>query len=68
MHLGLKTLEAFLRAHSTSPHLVLAVVTATEGSTYRKPGAMMLIGPGVISRGWFPAAVSRVTSVNARGR
>ncbi len=46
MHLGLKTLEAFLRAHSTSPHLVLAVVTATEGSTYRKPGAMMLIGPG----------------------
>lgn len=46
MHLGLKALDTFLRAHAQSSHLVLAVVTATEGSTYRKPGAMMLIGPG----------------------
>lgn len=56
MHLGLKSLQAFAHAHRESPHLVLAVVTATEGSTYRKPGAIMLIGPegdfaGLVSGG-----------------
>ncbi len=56
MHLGLKTLRAFLLEHADASQLVLAVVVATEGSTYRKPGAMMLIGPdgdyaGLVSGG-----------------
>lgn len=56
MHLGLKTLAAFLDAHQAESHLVLATVVATEGSTYRKPGAMMLVNAsgdfaGLISGG-----------------
>ncbi len=56
MHLGLKTLEAFLAANRDAPALVLATVVATEGSTYRKPGAMMLVNErgehaGLISGG-----------------
>jgi len=43
MHLGLKTLESFLETHRAEPYLVLVTVVATEGSTYRKPGAMMLV-------------------------
>jgi xanthine/CO dehydrogenase XdhC/CoxF family maturation factor len=43
MHLGLRELETFFLAHREDPALVLATVVATEGSTYRKPGAMMLI-------------------------
>jgi xanthine/CO dehydrogenase XdhC/CoxF family maturation factor len=43
MHLGLRELERFFRAHRKDAFLVLATVVATEGSTYRKPGAMMLI-------------------------
>ena len=40
MHLGLKALEAFLASNRDETALVLATVIATEGSTYRKPGAM----------------------------
>jgi len=46
----------FFRARPAEESLVLATVIATEGSTYRKPGAMMLIAPdgrfaGLISGG-----------------
>jgi xanthine dehydrogenase accessory factor len=56
MHLGLKTLEAFLAANRDAESLVLATVVATEGSTYRKPGALMLVNQngehaGLISGG-----------------
>ena len=43
MHLGLSKLMSFLAAHANDEQLVLAVVIATEGSSYRKPGALMLI-------------------------
>lgn len=43
MHLGLKQLAGFFDSHKHEDHLVLATVVATQGSTYRKPGAMMLI-------------------------
>ncbi|MEE4175101.1 MAG: XdhC family protein [Xanthomonadales bacterium] len=42
MNLGLESLQAFLAANRDAPALVLATVIATEGSTYRKPGAMLL--------------------------
>ncbi|MGD8930625.1 MAG: XdhC family protein [Lysobacterales bacterium] len=56
MHLGMPPLLAFYREHRADEALVLAVVIATEGSTYRKPGAMMLISrdgafEGLISGG-----------------
>ena len=34
------------RARAEGAPLVLATVVATRGSTYRKAGAQMLIGPG----------------------
>ena len=43
VHLGLPALLEFFSAHRDAGPLVLATVIATEGSTYRKPGAMMLI-------------------------
>ncbi len=43
MNLGLRELRVFLQQHKNDQSLVLATVTATEGSSYRKPGAMMLI-------------------------
>jgi xanthine/CO dehydrogenase XdhC/CoxF family maturation factor len=43
MNLGLRELATFLAEHKQDKSLVLATVTATEGSSYRKPGAMMLI-------------------------
>jgi xanthine/CO dehydrogenase XdhC/CoxF family maturation factor len=43
MNLGLRELASFLAEHNNDQSLVLATVTATEGSSYRKPGAMMLI-------------------------
>lgn len=43
MHLGISTLLDFYRAHRADDALILATVIATKGSTYRKPGAMMLI-------------------------
>ena len=56
MHLGLSALLEFYRAHQTDKSLVLGTVIATEGSTYRKAGAMMRIAAdsnyqGLISGG-----------------
>jgi xanthine dehydrogenase accessory factor len=56
MHLGIPALLDFYRKHRDEDSLVLATITATEGSTYRKPGAMMLISregayEGMISGG-----------------
>jgi len=60
MHLGLSALLEFYHAHQTDEALVLGTVIATEGSTYRKPGAMMLIAAdnsyhGLISGGCLEA-------------
>lgn len=46
MHLGITALLEFYRRHREEDSLVLATIIDTEGSTYRKPGAMMLISPG----------------------
>lgn len=46
MHLGTPALLEFFRRHRDDDSLVLATVIATEGSTYRKPGAMMLMARG----------------------
>jgi len=43
MNLGLRELADFLAEHNNDQALVLATVTATQGSSYRKPGAMMLV-------------------------
>lgn len=56
MHLGIPSLLDFFRAHRNEDSLVLATIVETEGSTYRKPGAMMLISregefEGMISGG-----------------
>jgi xanthine/CO dehydrogenase XdhC/CoxF family maturation factor len=56
MHLGTPALLDFYRAHRHDGDLVLATIIATVGSTYRKPGAMMLIArdgdfEGLISGG-----------------
>lgn len=56
MHLGTHALLEFFRARQHQPALVLATIIGTEGSTYRKPGAMMLIAAdgayeGMISGG-----------------
>jgi len=56
MHLGTGALLKFFQAHRDDQSLVLVSITATEGSTYRKPGAMMLISQdhayeGMISGG-----------------
>ncbi len=56
MHLGIPALLDFYRAHKSEDSLVLATIVETEGSTYRKPGAMMLISrdgafEGMISGG-----------------
>lgn len=39
-------LPMFERARANGSPLVLATVTATRGSTYRKAGAQLLVGPG----------------------
>ena len=46
MHLGTPALLDFCRRHHEDSALVLVTIIGTEGSTYRKPGAMMLIAPG----------------------
>jgi len=46
MHLGLAALNSFYQQHKLKEVLVLATVIGTQGSTYRKPGAMMLISAG----------------------
>lgn len=56
MHLGTAALLEFHARHRDDEALVLVTITATRGSTYRKPGAMMLIAPddfyvGLISGG-----------------
>lgn len=56
MHLGIPALLDFYRSHRDEESLVLATIIATEGSTYRKPGAMMLVNrdgayEGMISGG-----------------
>jgi xanthine dehydrogenase accessory factor len=56
VHLGIPALLNFYREHKSDESLVLATIIATEGSTYRKPGAMMLISQdqgfeGMISGG-----------------
>jgi xanthine/CO dehydrogenase XdhC/CoxF family maturation factor len=56
VHLGIPALLDFYRKHRDEDSLVLATIIATEGSTYRKPGAMMLISregafEGMISGG-----------------
>ncbi len=60
MHLGLTALLEFYHAHRGDDALVLGTVVATAGSTYRKPGAMMLIAAdssyrGLISGGCLEA-------------
>lgn len=56
VHLGIPALLDFYRQHKSDDSLVLVTIIATEGSTYRKPGAMMLISrnqqfEGMISGG-----------------
>jgi len=56
VHLGIPALLHFYRTHRDEDSLVLVTIIATEGSTYRKPGAMMLISAdgsfeGMISGG-----------------
>ena len=46
MHLGTPALMEFFRTHRGEDSLVLATVVATVGSTYRKPGAMLLVAHG----------------------
>jgi len=60
MHLGTPSLLTFFDLHRDDEHLVLATIIATVGSTYRKPGAMMLIAEdgsfeGLISGGCLEA-------------
>lgn len=43
MHLGTAALLKFFHEHRDDESLVLVTIIGTEGSTYRKPGAMMLI-------------------------
>jgi len=51
MHLGIPALLDFFHAHRDDEELVLATIIATVGSTYRKPGAMMLIARDGSSEG-----------------
>jgi xanthine/CO dehydrogenase XdhC/CoxF family maturation factor len=60
MHLGLTALLQFYREHRADETQVLGTVVSTSGSTYRKPGAMMLIAAdssyrGLISGGCLEA-------------
>jgi xanthine/CO dehydrogenase XdhC/CoxF family maturation factor len=56
LHLGTAALLDFHARHHDDEALVLATIVSTQGSTYRKPGAMMLIAAddsyeGLISGG-----------------
>ena len=74
MHLGIASLLAFYQRHRQDDALVLATITATSGSTYRKPGAMMLISrdgqfAGMISGGCLEAdLLQHAAGVFATGR
>ena len=73
MHLGTPALLKFYRSHRDEDCLVLATIIATEGSTYRKPGAMMLINrdgsfEGLISGGCLEGdLLQRAAEVFASG-
>jgi len=73
MHLGLTALLKFYREHQADDALVMGTIIATEGSTYRKPGAMMLIAAdnsycGLISGGCLEADLAaRARDVFADG-
>ena len=54
MHLGIPALLNFYHEHTSDQFLVLVTIIGTEGSTYRKPGAMMLIS----SDGAFEGMIS----------
>jgi xanthine dehydrogenase accessory factor len=74
MHLGLTALLKFYRDHREQEALVLGTVVATQGSTYRKPGAMMLIAAdssyqGLISGGCLEADLAaHASNVFADGK
>lgn len=74
MHLGLDSLLKFYRAHREDDSLVLGTIISTEGSTYRKAGAMMLIAldgsyRGLISGGCLEADLAQhAKSVFAENR
>lgn len=64
MHLGLEALLDFYRTHREDDALVLGTIISTEGSTYRKAGAMMLIAAdgshrGLISGGCLEADLAQ---------
>ncbi len=67
-------LDALWRIHTREQSAVLGVVIATEGSTYRKPGALVLLDSaglrhGVISGGCLePALEDAARAVHASGR
>jgi xanthine dehydrogenase accessory factor len=67
MHLGLENLLDFYRQHRDDDALVLGTIIGTEGSTYRKTGAMMLIAEdgshrGLISGGCLEADLAQHAS------
>jgi xanthine/CO dehydrogenase XdhC/CoxF family maturation factor len=67
MHLGLSAILKFFSDHRRDDALVLGTVIATEGSTYRKPGAMLLIAldsshQGLISGGCLEADLATQAS------
>lgn len=67
MHLGLESLLDFYRARREDEALVLGTIISTEGSTYRKAGAMMLIAAdgshrGLISGGCLEADLAQHAS------
>ena len=74
MHLGLTALLRFCHTHRGDDALVLGTVVATSGSTYRKPGAMMLIAEdssyqGLISGGCLEADLAtHASDVYADGK
>jgi xanthine dehydrogenase accessory factor len=67
-------LDELDRLHAAGKPALLGIVVATEGSTYRKPGALVLLGPdglrhGVISGGCLePELERRAQDVFASGR
>jgi xanthine dehydrogenase accessory factor len=67
LHLGTAALLDFHSRHRDDEALVLVTITSTRGSTYRKPGAMMLIAPddsyeGLISGGCLEGDLLRHAS------
>jgi xanthine dehydrogenase accessory factor len=73
LHLGTAALLDFHARHRKAEALVLVTITSTRGSTYRKPGAMMLIAPdktyeGLISGGCLEGdLLQHASSVFSKG-